>query len=375
MGALRYLWQQVRGMGTPVPAMAAALGARIGLTLASPWLVGRFLDGVERHQPLSHLEPWAVLFLAAALLSPAAAYATGSLALAVEWTVANRLRERLASIVLALPLQRHRAMTPGEVVERLDGDVSALGALLSNLGLQVVGSTGQALAALVGLLVMNRALGLLLAGLAALVTWLLAWFRRRTVPLVQAERQANADTYGLLGERVAAEGATGYALARLTGEQRQRRPQYVRAELSGYLAWALTLGAFGLADGTAYWVSGRLPLGTHLPLGTVYVLVAYVGLLTAPLSSLREQVQELQCSQGPPPGHDLGPAAGWAAAGNPYVAPWPPPGGGVGGQLAPRWHPGGPRPLVYAGAWPPPGGGGAQRCRQLDAGRLARAFD
>ncbi len=304
MGALRYLWQQIRGVGAPVPAMAAALGARIGLTLASPWLVGRFLDGVERHQRLSDLEPWAVLFLAAALLTPAAAYATDSLALSVEWTVANRLRERLASIALALPLLRHRAMTPGEVVERLDGDVSALGALLSNLGLQVVGSAGQALAALVGLMVMNRTLGLLLASLAALVAWMLEWFRRRTVPLVQAERQANADTYGLLGELVAAkedlatEGATAYALARLARRQRKWHRQCVRAELSGYLAWALTLGAFGLGDGMAYWVSGRLYLGTHLPLGTVYILVAYVGLLAAPLSSLREQVQELQRGQG-----------------------------------------------------------------------------
>ena len=304
MGTVSYLWQQLRGARAPLAAMGGALAARIGLTLASPWLVGRFLDGMEQHEPLSRLEPWAVLFLAAALLTPAAAYAASSLAYTVEWTVANRLRTRLATAALALPIHQHRALTPGALVERIDGDVAALGALLSNLGLQVVGSAGQALAALGGLWLVNRSLGLMLAGLVVLSAWLLERFRRVTVPLAEAERQANADTYGLLGELLAAkddlavQGAAQYAQRRLAHGESRWQPHYVRAELSAYLAWALMLGAFGLAEGAVYLVSGRLYWGTQLPLGTVYVAVAYVGLLAAPLSTLREQIEQLQRSQG-----------------------------------------------------------------------------
>lgn len=304
VGTVSYLWQQLRGGRAPVAAMGGALAARIGLTLASPWLVGRFLDGVERHAPLSQLQPWAVGVLAAALLTPVAAYAAGILAYTVEWTVANRLRGRLAAVALALPVPRHRAMTPGEMVERVDGDVAALGGLLSNLGLQVVASIAQALAALGGLWFVNRGLGLMLVGLVALVAWALERFRRAAVPLVEAERQGNADTYGLVGELVAAredlaaEGTLHYAQRRLAHAAGRWEPYYVRAELSGYVAWALLLGAFGLADGATYLVSGHLYFGAHLPLGTVYVLVAYVGLLAAPLSSLREQIAELQRGQG-----------------------------------------------------------------------------
>ncbi len=303
-GVATYLWQQMRGARAPVAAMGGALAARMGLTLASPWLVGRFLDGVERHEPLSRVEPWAVLLLAAALLTPAAAYVAGSLASAVEWAVANRLRERLATAALALPVHRHRAMTPGALVERVDGDVAALGALLSNLGLQVLGSAGQALAALGGLWLVNSSLGLMLAGLVTLTAWVLERFRRATVPLAEAERQANADAYGLLGELLAARddldagGAAPYAERRLAHAAGRWQPHYVRAELSAYAAWAFLLGALGLADGLVYLVSGHLYFGAHLALGTVYAAVAYVGLLAAPLSSLREQIAELQRGQG-----------------------------------------------------------------------------
>ena len=304
MGAVSYLWQQLRGARAPVAAMGGALAARIGLILASPWLVGRVLDGVERHEPLSRVEPWVLLVLAAALLTPTAAYMAGTLAYTVEWTVANRLRVRLAARALTLPVHQHRTMTPGALVERVDGDVAALGALLSNLGLQVVGSAGQALAALGGLWLVNRSLGLIVAGLVALVAWALERVRRATVPLVEAERQSNADTYGLLGELlaakddVAAEGAAHYAQHRLAHAAGRWQPHYVRAELSAYVAWALLLGAFGFADGATYLVSGHLYFGAHVPLGTVYMLVAYMGLLAAPLSSLREQIAELQRGQG-----------------------------------------------------------------------------
>lgn len=304
MGAAKYLWHQLSGAGAPAAVMAAALAARIGMVLAAPWVMGRFLDGVVRHRPLAQLDVWAALMLAAAVLAPLATFAADWAGWSVAWTVANRLRERLAAAALAWPPSRHRSLSPGEFVERVDGDVSALGALLSTLSLDVLGSAGQTLGALAGLLAVSPELGLILAALTAAVAGILEGMRRRTVPLAQWERQNSALTYGVVGELLAARedlaaaGAASYALGRLSAAQQRWHPAYVRAELSGYTAWALSLGVFGLAEGAAYLVAGRLYAAAQLPLGTVYVLVAYVGLLAAPLSALRGQIEQLQRAQG-----------------------------------------------------------------------------
>ncbi len=304
MRVAKYLWHQLSGASAAAAAMAAALAARIGMALAAPWVVGQFLDGVVHHRPVAQLDLWAALMLAAAVLTPLATFAASWAGWSVEWTVANRLRERLTALALDWAPSQHRSLLPGEFVERVDGDVSALGALLSSLSLEVLGSAGQALGALAGLFAVSQALGLVLAGLTAAVAGVLESFRRRTVPLAEAERQANAHTYGLVGELLAARedlaaaGAGAYALGRLSAAQAAWLPAYVRAELSGYRAWAWSLGAFGLAEGAAYLVSGHLYATAHLPLGTVYVMVAYVGLLAAPLSALRGQVEQLQRAQG-----------------------------------------------------------------------------
>src|SRR5205814_6289858 len=67
----------------------------------------------------------------------------------IAWTATNALRSDLALHCLRLDLSFHKSRTPGELIERIDGDVTALANFFSQFVIQILGS----LLLLVGVLI------------------------------------------------------------------------------------------------------------------------------------------------------------------------------------------------------------------------------
>ena len=71
------------------------------------------------------------------------------------WTATNEMRAVLAAHVLDLDLSFHKTITPGELIERIDGDVTVLSNFFSRFVLQIVGNA----LLLVGVMVVLKAEG------------------------------------------------------------------------------------------------------------------------------------------------------------------------------------------------------------------------
>ena len=114
----RYLDQQ-RGA---VLLMALLLLASIALQLAGPQIVRGFIDAAQAGAGV--LTRAALVFIgvsvAQQLLSALARYWSAR----VAWTATNELRADLSTHLMQLDLGFHTAHTPGELIERVDGDVS-----------------------------------------------------------------------------------------------------------------------------------------------------------------------------------------------------------------------------------------------------------
>lgn len=125
----------------PQRARVAILGVlllgSIGLQLLVPQIVRHFIDTARSGAAVDTLLGNAVLFLAVALagqvVSALAVYASEN----VGWTATNLLRADLALHCLRLDLPFHNARTPGEMIERVDGDVSQLSGFFSQLVIRV----------------------------------------------------------------------------------------------------------------------------------------------------------------------------------------------------------------------------------------------
>ena len=67
----------------------------------------------------------------------------------VGWTATNKLRSDLAEHLLHLDMSFHKAHSPGELVERIDGDVTALSKFFSQFTIHIVGNLALVLGVIV----------------------------------------------------------------------------------------------------------------------------------------------------------------------------------------------------------------------------------
>ncbi|MCC7362425.1 MAG: ABC transporter ATP-binding protein [Anaerolineales bacterium] len=291
-----YLWPQRRR----VALLALLVLAGIGLQLANPQVIRYFIDTTQGSGSQPALLAAGALYVAFALGAQALTLAGSYLTQRVAWTATNALRYDLLRHCLRLDLEFHKTHTPGELIERIDGDVSALAGPLSQTGLQITANSLLALG-IVGLLFREDwRLGVGLAAYtAAMVTFLMA-VHGLAAGRWQALRQTSGELFGYLEERIAgaedirAAGAMLFAIHQLL--------IYSRAMLERYRGAVVAASAVFNATNVfmAAGYAGGLGLGVYLytrgeaTIGTTYLIVSYVGMLAGPLRALQDQARQLQ---------------------------------------------------------------------------------
>jgi ABC-type multidrug transport system fused ATPase/permease subunit len=218
----------------------------------------------------------------------------------VAWTATNALRTDLVEHSLGLDLSFHKTHTPGELIERIDGDVNMLSNFFSRFTINILGS-GVMLAGVLALLFREDwRIGLGMTLFAMIALYSLMRIRTIAIPFWKDRRQISAEFYGFLGEHLTAtedlraNGAVGYVMARFRQFLRRWLPVRIKADLAGYSMWMSTAAIFGIGT--------MIPLGMGaygwrqgiMTIGTVYLIFNYAELLRGPLQQIREQVTDLQ---------------------------------------------------------------------------------
>ena len=292
----RYLKPQM----SSVLLMAGFLLAGIAIKLINPQVLRYFLDTAQAGGASRSLTTAAVLFLFFALLQEGMSLATHYTAARVGWASTNRLRADLALHILHLGMPFHKSRTPGELIDRADGDVNHLSNFLSAFTVNVIGNGLLVAGILVMLFRENAWVGSGMLVYTLLTLLVLRWIQKLAVPRWAAERQASALLYGFIEERISgaeeirAAGAESYVMRRLYEYMRDFTRKTRTAVIFSSLTYNLTnlvyvLGyAAGLAIGVFLYTRGEASLGT------AYLITYYVGMLSDPLQSIRGQAEDLQ---------------------------------------------------------------------------------
>ena len=130
----------MRPLARPAAGMAVVLLAGIALQLANPQVVRFFLDTAQAGGALRSLMIAAALYIFFALLQQGLNMAAGYTSKSIGWEATNRLRADLALHCLRLDMPFHKQHTPGELIERLEGDVTHLANFLSAFAFHVLGN-------------------------------------------------------------------------------------------------------------------------------------------------------------------------------------------------------------------------------------------
>ncbi len=280
--------------------LATLLVASIALQLASPQVVRHFIDIARQDSPLPELTRTAALFIGAVLGGQLLAAAVLYLGTDVGWVATNLLRADLLAHVLRLDLRFHNPRTPGELIQRVDGDVAALSNFFSQFVVRVLGSLLLVGGIVLLLLREDWRLGLAICAVAALGLIMLSRLQGVAVPLIKAHRQGFAELTGFWEERllgaedIRALGAQPYIMRRhfdLLGV-------HMRKARLGSTALRImqSAGELLLAAGTAitFSLGAYLLYGGAITIGTVYLVFAYTDLLAWNVLAIATQLDDLQ---------------------------------------------------------------------------------
>ena len=281
-------------------AVLTILIVALGLRLSMPALLGRFIDEAIGGEPVDVLIRVALAYVAAALVAEALQLAVMWGSVQLSWRVGNRLRERLARKAIRLEMAWHGRHSPGQLIERIDGDVEALVVFFTNVVVHVLGNMVLMIAMLVVAFVIDPRAGLLLVLAAIGGGTVLIRLRSAAVPAREAEREANAILYGDLEERLGgledlrANGAGAYAVHRLHQNSSRSWHAARRASFLGDGSYSVAAATFATGSVATLALGFFLNRRGAMTVGQVLALFRYSEMLRQPLEAIAEQLKEFQ---------------------------------------------------------------------------------
>lgn len=296
----RLLAHYLRPQWPRMGLLAVILCGTICVQVVTPLVASYFIDQATSGGDLRDLIVLALLTMGLALAGQGLAVVETYVAENVSWAATNALRADLVAHLLRLDATFHTAHTPGELIERVDGDVATLARFFSRFVVYVLGN-GVLLVGILGLLYhVDWRVGLGMSAFAVLALTAMLRIRAVATPSWAAERQASADFFGFLGEYLAgledirSSGAGAFVLRRCAEVMRSWLAVTRKAQMWGYSMSATSLGLFALGTAVAFALSAMLFKVGTLTIGTVYLIFQCTEMLSQPTEQIRNEVQDLQ---------------------------------------------------------------------------------
>ncbi len=296
--------EYLRPFRTRVSLLAAVLVLGIGFELGAPLILRRFIDAALGSIVVDSLATLGVLYLGLAigkqLLSALATY----LGADVGWRATNELRADMAEHLIGLDMAYHTTTTPGELIERVDGDVTAVSQFIARFMVKLLGSGLLLVGVLAVSWVTDWRMGLGISIYVAAVLVLLLRMRSMAVSAAEEERETSAQLYGFIEERLA-----GIEDIRANGGGAASMASFVPVATDFFTrtrtAWRKR-AQFWVGSNTAFWSGDiiALVLGVLLvssdaiTVGTAFLLLQYTQLVRVPIEQVSQEFQELQKAAG-----------------------------------------------------------------------------
>ena len=293
--------------------LALLLLAGIGLQLLVPQVLRRFIDTATVGGAATGLAAGSLpdgaggalvslagVFLAVALGTQVLSGAATVLGAAVGWTATNLLRRDLLEHCLSLDMTFHAARTSGEMIERVDGDVTALSDFFAQFAVRVLGGLLLLVGILVVLWLENPWIGLALTVFTLVEIAVMVALRQVAVPATTREREVAARVFGFVEERltgiqdVRANGGGAHALHRFIEVMRRFFHDTRRAWMARSVVWLSSYGLFVVGMLVTIGSSIQLVLTGVITLGTAYMVFQYLVMLQSPIEQITQQMQVLQ---------------------------------------------------------------------------------
>ena len=284
--------------------LGAVLVLGIAFQLINPLIAKSFIDGASAGAAFGRLVHLAVAFVVVALAAQVSMVAESYVGNDLGWRTTNTLRADLVRKLLSLDASFRTRHNAGEMVERLDGDVTAMAGFFSRFVVYVLGNGLFLIGVLVVVFTFDWRLGAVLGLFAVIALAVMmragGFVGRRS----RAARTAIGQLSGFIEERLGglvdlkSLGADGHVMAGLEGAMAERHRTSRASSLAGSGYSAGISAVFVLGTGASLAVAAWLYQRSALSLGAVFALLRYTTILRTPLEQIARQMNSLQQATG-----------------------------------------------------------------------------
>ncbi|MEX2280727.1 MAG: ABC transporter ATP-binding protein [Acidimicrobiia bacterium] len=287
-----------------VGLLAFVLIAATGLQVVVPLILQQFIDSALAAAPLAALTGAGIAYLIVGVFQQALSAVSTYLGADVGWRATNQLRHDLARHALGLDMAFHRDTTPGEMIERIDGDVTAVSNFLSRFVVRLLGSSLLLIGVVVVSTIQDWRLGAALGLYVTAVMILMYRMRHLAERASEHERETSALLYGFVEERldglddIRANGAGLHTMYVFVDVMRDFYRRTRKAWRTRAVFWVTSNTAYWTGDVVALAVGSWLALRGEITIGTAYLILQYVALVRTPIEQVAQEFQELQKAAG-----------------------------------------------------------------------------
>ena len=306
--ALKVLGTYLLPMWPRVLLLAALLIGSVLLTLTLPLLIARFVDtataalapGGEGLSALNTLTRLALTYIVVALIVQLLSAGATYLGAIVGWSATNRLRVDLTAHVLNLDMRYHKERTPGEMIERIDGDVTALSNFFSQFAVRVFGAALLLTGSVVMFFRQDWRLGAGVLAFVILTLYGMNRVRRRGIEPTRHEREGSARMFGFIEERlsglddVRSLGGGAYTLRKFLGVQSSFFQRLMTAGVERTAVWQFSMLMFTFGYVGVIGAAVGLYSAGAITVGTALLLYQYMSMVEEPIDQLTQQLQDVQ---------------------------------------------------------------------------------
>jgi ATP-binding cassette subfamily B protein len=280
--------------------LIALLLGSIGLRIITPQIMRSFIDAALAGQALQALSLTALAFIGIALVQQVISVGVKYMGENVAWTATNALRAELAWHALNLDMRFHNDHTPGELIERIDGDVTEMAIFFSQFAVNLFGNGLLLVGILVALFREDWRVGLGFSVYAIAAVLILNRVKDIAVPHQKARRQAEAEIFGFIEEQLAgtedirSSGAVDFSIRELFRLQanklvHDRKAHFKRWIIENSMNLGLAIGnILAITSGAWLFSAGMITIGT------VYLFINYINQLEEPIWAMTHEIESFQ---------------------------------------------------------------------------------
>lgn len=301
-------WRALGALLRPDAWRWVGLGALVGLgaflTILGPLVVRRIVDTAADGTTTAEVTQLALLFLAIAVVAQFLAVIVAWLATVAAWRTTNGLRLSMTRHVLSLDHEFHRTHTPGELIQRVDGDITSVSEFLGQVVTKAAGAAMLVTGMIVVLTVLDWRLGVGMAMYVAAAVAVIVRSRHRAVSESSDEMGALGRLYGGIEERLTAaedlraNGAADHVAWRFIEDSEEALTSAVRRERAFLIMWWFVQGAVAAGWVIALVLGAVLYGAGTISLGTAFLLFQYVLLVARPLEEVVHEMETVQKANG-----------------------------------------------------------------------------